>query len=132
MTPLLRCCGSRDGTPVSEFPTASPTSPQVWPLLGDPTPLPILRERVSLPHTFRACAEQPEPQSDDLLLPLVRDPASSALDGTTVQGSPLAMRSEDGGVMKRLLSAFADRLRAKAAIRRKRDLKRASEKQEDP
>jgi hypothetical protein len=37
------------------------------------------------------------------------------------------MRSEDGGVRKRLLSAFADRLRAKAAIRRKRDLKRASE-----
>jgi hypothetical protein len=40
----------------------------------------------------------------------------------------LAMRSEDGGVMKRLLSAFADRLRAKAATRRKRDLKRVAEK----
>jgi hypothetical protein len=38
------------------------------------------------------------------------------------------MRSEDGGVMKRLLSAFADRLRAKAATRRKRDLNRAAEK----
>ena len=38
------------------------------------------------------------------------------------------MRAEDGGVMKRLLSAFADRLRAKAATRRKRDLKRAAEK----
>ena len=38
------------------------------------------------------------------------------------------MRSEDGGVMKRLLSAFADRLRAKAATRRKRDLKWAAEK----
>jgi hypothetical protein len=38
------------------------------------------------------------------------------------------MRSEDGGARKRLLSAFADRLRAKAATRRKRDLKRASEK----
>jgi hypothetical protein len=30
--------------------------------------------------------------------------------------------------MKRLLSAFADRFRAKAATRRKRDLKRAAEK----
>jgi hypothetical protein len=38
------------------------------------------------------------------------------------------MRSEDGGVMKGLLSVFADRLRAKAATRRKRDLKRAGEK----
>ena len=38
------------------------------------------------------------------------------------------MRLEDGGVMKRLLSAFADGLRAKAATRRKRDLKRAAEK----
>jgi len=38
------------------------------------------------------------------------------------------MRSQDGGVMKRLLSAFADRFRAKAATRRKRDLKRPAEK----
>jgi len=30
--------------------------------------------------------------------------------------------------MKRFLSAFADRLRAKTAIRRKRDLERAAEK----
>jgi hypothetical protein len=38
------------------------------------------------------------------------------------------MRSEDGGMMKRLLSAFADGLRAKAATRPKRDLNRAAEK----
>jgi len=38
------------------------------------------------------------------------------------------MGSEDGGVMKRSLRAFADRLRAKAAIRRNRDLKRVAEK----
>jgi len=61
-----------------------------------------------------------------------RPGASSALDGTTVQGSSLAMGSENGGVMKRLLSAFADRLRAKAATRRKRDLKRGCREEEDP
>jgi hypothetical protein len=37
------------------------------------------------------------------------------------------MGLEDGGVMKRYLSAFGDRLRAKAEIRRKGDLKRAAE-----
>ncbi len=38
------------------------------------------------------------------------------------------MRSGDGEVSKRLLSAFADRLRVEGATRRKRDLKRAGEK----
>jgi hypothetical protein len=38
------------------------------------------------------------------------------------------MGSKDGGVMKRYLSAFGDRVRARAEIRRKRDLKRAAEK----
>lgn len=35
------------------------------------------------------------------------------------------------GVMKRFLSDFADSLRAKAAIRRKRDVKRAAEKMQN-
>jgi hypothetical protein len=41
------------------------------------------------------------------------------------------MGSEDRGVMKRLLSAIADRYQAKAAIRRKRDFKRAAKKMQD-
>jgi hypothetical protein len=50
------------------------------------------------------------------------------LDGKTVKESHLNDRREGKRVVRNSLSAFADRLRAKADVRRKRDVKRAAGK----